>query len=937
MSNYIADDILMHYGVSIVDGAPGRGSGRYPRGSGENPYQNHTAGDFLSRVHEMRKQNLKYTDPKTGQVYTGDTAIAKIMGLSSSQFRVQYTMAKNEERSAKVAAAKRLQLQGMGPNEIGRQMGVNESTVRSWLDEHSEERMKKAEVTAQYLKDAVDSKGMIDVGAGVERELGVSREKLNEALYSLELQGYKVYGGGVPQVTHKGQQTNIKVLCPPGTAHKEIYNFENVHSFKDYDGDILTENGEKRRPRFQYPESMDSSRLQIRYAEEGGLAKDGVIELRRGVQDLSLGESHYAQVRILVDGTHYIKGMAVYSDDMPPGIDAVFNTNKKKGTPVCGPKDNTVLKPIEKDPDNPFGSLIKEKGGQSYYDDPNGKFTDPVTGEKQSLSLINKRSDEADWQDWSDGLPAQFLSKQPRSLITKQLNLSIADRAQEFEEIKNLTQPTVKKKLLEDFADECDSAAVHLKAASLPRQKYEVILPLKTVGDTQVYAPNFRDGEKVALIRYPHGGTFEIPILTVNNKNEEGRRVIGSDSKDAVGISAKVAERLSGADFDGDTVMVIPTGGSIKITSTPRLKDLEGFDPKWDYGPESSGGVPYKRLSKDGTQIEMGKISNLITDMTLKGADEGEIARAVKHSMVVIDAHKHNLDYRRSEKENGIPALKRTYQGRIDERTGKYTESASTLISRANAQQSVEKRQGAPRIEDDGSLSWKLADDLTYVDKKGRTVTRMQESKQMLETKDAMTLSSGTVVENLYAHYANQCKAMANSARKEMKATKDIAYNPSAARVYEEEVKSIRSKVNLASLNQPRERIANAMAVAEIRAKKQANPDMDKKEEKKLSQLALTKARERVGAHREPVSFTDREWEAVNAGAVSKTLLSQAMRYANMDDLRARATPRSHTILSPAKINKMKAMRLSGYTTAEIADELGVSTSTITRAFKEYG
>lgn len=925
MSNYIADDILMHYGVSKLDGAPGRGSGRYPLGSGENPNQGHSASaeDFMTRVQEMRKKGVTFTDPDTGEVFKGDTAIAKTLGLTTTQFRTEVTLAKDEVRAAKVATAKRLKAQGMGPNAIGREMGVNESTVRSLLNEHSEERMNKAQVTADYLREVVEKKGIVDVGAMVERELGVSREKLNEALYILQREGYEVYGGGIPQVTHKGQQTNVKVLCPPGTPHKEMYNFGEIHSVKDYDK-ILVEDGEKIKPRFAYPASMDSSRLQVRYAEDGGIKKDGTIEIRRGVEDLSLGKSHYAQVRILVDGTHYLKGMAFYSDDMPPGVDVIFNTNKRRGTPVCGEGDNTVLKHIKDDPSNPFGALLKEKGGQSYYIAKDGT---------EKLSLVNKTREEGDWQEWKDGLPSQFLSKQPISLAKKQLNMSLAEMNQEFDEICKLTQPTVKKKLLQDFADECDSAAVHLKAASLPRQKYQVILPLTNISDTEVYAPNYRDGEKVALIRYPHAGTFEIPILTVNNKNQEGKRVIGSDTRDVVGINSRVAEQLSGADFDGDTVMVIPTNSRVRIQNRPELEDLKGFDAKWEYGPGSTN-VPYKRLSKDATQIEMGKISNLITDMTLRGADDHEIARAVKHSMVVIDAAKHNLDYKRSEKENGIPALKRTYQGRME--NGKYTESASTLISRAKGQASVLKRKGAPVINpEDGTVSYKLADELYYTDKNGKVKTRTQRSTQMMETDDAMTLSSGTAMENLYAHYANQRKAMANRARKEMMAVKETAYDPAAAKIYAAEAQSIRDKVNVSMLNQPRERIANAMANATIDAKKKAYPDMDKKEEKKLRQIALTEARDQVGAHRTPVVFTDKEWEAVNAGAISKTLLRQAMNYADMDDLRKRATPRTQKETSPAKIANMAAMLRIGYTMREIADKYGISPSTVSKLLKE--
>ena len=105
------------------------------------------------------------------------------------------------------------------------------------------------------------------------------------------------------------------------------------------------------------PTSIDSKRISICYGDEGGLNKDGVIEIRRGVPDLDLGNSHYAQVRILVDGTHYLKGMAMYSDDIPDGVDIVFNTNKKSGTDKMN-----VLKPIKDDPENPFGALIKANG-----------------------------------------------------------------------------------------------------------------------------------------------------------------------------------------------------------------------------------------------------------------------------------------------------------------------------------------------------------------------------------------------------------------------------------------------------------------------------------------------------------------------------------------------------------------------------------------------
>ena len=894
-------DELMHYGMP-------RRSGRYPWGSGKDPYQH--SGDFLSRVEELTKKGMSEKD------------IAESMGLTTSQLRIQKSLAKDERRQLEVDTAKGLREKGYSLNEIAKQMGYkNDSSVRSLLNEQSESRMKQSKETAEFLKKQVAEKGMIDVGVGVERELGISKEKLKTALYMLEMEGYEVYGGGVPQVNNPGKQTNLKVLCSPGTPHKDIFNYENVHTIQEY----TSHDDGKTFDTFKYPASMDSKRLAIRYAEDGGIEKDGLVEIRRGVADLDLGGSHYAQVRIMVDGTHYIKGMAVYSDDLPPGVDVVFNTNKTKDK---GKLD--VLKKIKDDPDNPFGSLIKA-GGQSYYTDKDGN---------KKLSLINKRAEEGDWGEWADKLPSQFLSKQNLSLVKKQLGLAAADKQVEFDEIMSLTNPTVKKALLQSFSDDCDSAAVHLQAAALPRQKYQVILPVPSMRDNEIYAPNYNDGEKVALVRYPHGGLFEIPILTVNNRQKDARKMIGPSVADAVCINSKVAERLSGADFDGDTVMVIPTGGNVRISSKPPLKALEGFDPKMEY-PERPG-MKYMR----NTQTEMGKISNLITDMTLLGANDDELARAVKHSMVVIDAEKHKLDYKKSEADNNIAALKKRYQGHIDE-NGKYKEGAGTLISRAKSQQSVLKRQGSPIIDPEtGKQSWKVADELQYekkvVDKKTgevktKTVTKTQRSTKMFETDDAYSLvsKSKNPVELAYADYANQMKALANRARKEMINTPDIPYNPEAKVKYQREVDSLQAKANIALKNAPRERQAQTLANAIVQAKVKDNPDMTNKEKKKAGQQALDKMRRQVGAKRELVQITDKEWEAIQAGAISTSKLKTIINNADMDKVKQLAMPRSTKQLSQSKINHMATLRASGYTNAQIAQKLGVSTSTVIKYLNE--
>lgn len=1017
----IADEILSYFGISDREdddylehyGTP-RHSGRYPYGSGENPYQH--SGDFLGRISELKKAGFTYTDDD-GKVWTGDNAIAKSMGLTSTEYRRQVSWAGYERRLDQVQRAKSLKADGLGATEIGKQMGLSESTVRSLLNPSSEDRMNQAMNTVNFLREKLNEKGMLDVTSGVETSLGISKERLNLALDYLEkAEGCPVYTGGIPQVNTKGQQTIQKVLCKPGTEHKEIYDYSRVKTIDDYESQ---NDGETFHKKFTYPASLESKRLMVRYADDvgsdgfKGVDKDGVIELRRGCQDLSLGDSRYSQVRILVDGTHYLKGMAVYSDDLPDGVDVVFNTNKKRGTPALGDKTSTVLKPIKKDdPDNPFGSAIKDadKGGQYWY-------TDKKTG-KEKLGLINKRADEGDWDEWANAIPSQFLAKQSLSLAKKQLDLAKKDKLAEFDEYMSITNPTIKKHMLEKFADSCDSAAVHLKAAALPGQRYHVIIPINTLKDNEVYAPNYENGTKLALIRYPHGGRFEIPILTVNNKNALARKMLGTDVVDAVGINHKIADQLSGADFDGDTVMCIPTHdpkGKVKILNKPPLKELEGFDPKLDYGGtikvDADGTEHYYRNGHEypkmkNTGIQMGVISNLITDMTLAGATDSELARAVKHSMVVIDAEKHKLDYKASEKDNNIAALKKKYQAHIDENGNEVYGGASTILSKAKGQESVDKRQGSYRInipgnkdydpsKPDGAKIWKTADDLYYPDRTydkktgimtvktsaGKTIQydvkdpkayakynpvekkdpvtgevsytsgdgtidyrvkrRKQISTKMAETDDAYTLVSKYrhTMELVYADYANDMKSLGNRARIEMVNTGKIPYSSAAKKTYAAEVKSLMDKLDNSDLNKIKERSAQRKANAEISTKKKAYFEANGEELKgetlrKLSQQALNKYRQEVGSisrRDRNIEITDKEWEAIQAGAISENTLKRILAATDIDKLRQRATPKLVNTLSQAQINRAKAMAASNYTLDDIAKKLGVSPSTISK------
>lgn len=896
-------DHLAHYGIK-------RRSGRYPWGSGKNPYQH--SGDFLSRVNELKAKNFTMIDEETGKLLTGEVAIARSMGMSTTAFRARYANAQDERRMLEADKARSMREHGKSLREIADALGYkNDSSVRALLDERIAAKRSKARQTAELLKEKLKEYdgNYIEVGKGAELHLGISRTKLEQALTLLVDEGYEVWAGSVNQQTNLSQKTNTLVLCPPGTPKSAPYEYDKIRILDDtisYDG------GDTFKPAWSYPKSLDSKRLEIKYAEEGGIDKDGVIELRRGVKDLSLGDSNYAQVRILVDGTHYLKGMAVYTDDLPKGVDVRFNTNKSVGTP---PEDvmKSIAKNIAKDPTNPFGSLLKEHGGQYYYVDENGK---------EQLGLINKTREEGEWRKWRDSIPSQFLAKQAPTLIKKQLDLTLADRAAELDEIMSIKNPMLKKNLLTAYALERDSDADHLQAAALPGQKYRVILPVDGLKDNEVYAPEYKNGDRIALVRFPHAGPFEIPILKVNNNVEDGQKRLGTTASDAIGITKKTADQLSGADFDGDTVLTIPLKNGVKINARPPLKQLEGFDPSAEY-PLPEGKKPMSEAYK---QKQMGIVSNLITDMYLKGATDDEVAEVTRHSMVVIDAVKHKLDYRRSAEENHIAYYHEKYQGKAQG-------GASTLLSLAKSPTQIDKRVGSPRINEEGELVYKQTHE-TYIDKNGKEKTRFQEVTKMSQHKDARELSSGTAVEELYADFANGQKALARQARLAIVDTPSPKLDREAARTYAQEVASLDEKLKQVRLNAPREKQAQLLTASKVKAVKQENPDLDKEALKKLRTTTLTEMRRKVGAKRVEIDITDREWQAIESNAISSTKVAQILAKTDLDKLRQRATPRATTDLSQAKINQIASMKAAGFTLSAIAEKLGVSTSTVSKYVK---
>lgn len=975
----LEDDLyLEHYGTP-------RHSGRYPWGSGENPYQHESEG-WLERVTMLEKRGLH------------EHQVAEAMGCTPTQLRTWKAIDKQQRKSLLISECKELYAQGKSYSEIARIKGINSpNTVKNYVNSDKDIKPLQSRATADFLEEQVDKKGFIDIGLGVEKELvsidgdlGITRNKMQEAVELMRADGYTIFTKAQnPQVTNPTQQTArwVAAKFPPGMTEKEkmraFYEARDrgeIMSVAEYHSDDagLTWNAPKP------PVSISSKRIDICYAEDGGIDKDGVIEIRRGVPDLSLGNSHYAQVRIAVDGTHYLKGMAVYADDLPDGVDIRFNTNKTKDIKMID-GSNGVLKPMKKDPNdkskidesNPFGAVIM-RGGQSDYDDPK-------TGEKKQ-SAINKIHDEGDWGGYSKDLPAQFLSKQNTDLIKKQLDYSIKDKQAEYNDILAINNPTIRKYYLEKFAKGCDGRAVDLKASSLPRQTYQVILPVPSLKDNECYAPNFKDGEQVALVRFPHQGTFEIPILTVNNKNKEAIRMLGKDPSDVVGINKTNADRLSGADFDGDDVIVIPTGkgNKVKINNSDPIASLKGYDPKEVYGTKVSydengkeiyinkNGVAITPLTEDLKQRQMGITTNLLTDMTIAGAPIEDIAKATRHAQTIIDAAKHHLDYKQSEQDNDIPSLKKMYQVTYLPDGSLKRGGASTLLSRAGGEASVPEtsgqphynmigkpwydptkpegavllkesgrtyRKGEPIYDEDGNpvlnRKGKQAKDYT----KGEEILALKKTTQMAATDDARTLISAirSEPEILYADYANKLKAMANEARRTYMYTKDITYSPSAHKEYADAVKSLEEKLDQAYRAKPKEARAQNIALGIINQKLDADPNLQAKDIKKIRQIAIETARAQVGSNRDDrrIKITDREWAAIQAGAVAYNTLSKILNNSDPDSLRERATPKTNRGFSDAQVARIKNMHNGYYTIAQIAEIMGCSTSTISKVLKE--
>lgn len=873
-------DRLLHYGVK-------RKSGRYEWGSGEDPYQSN--GGFLKKYDDLKAKGLT------------EKEIASKLNMNTTELRNNITWANTEKRRYLQSQITTLKESGMNNVMIGNKLGISEASVRNYLAPKETFSKVQLEQVQKALSESVEKHGYLDVGAGVERQLGVSRTKFNAAVNKLaKEEGYHIHNIYAERLSDPtgSKTTTVKVLT------------------KEPDISIVRQNSDKIRPldawsddrginisNIEPPIHVDFSRIKVRYAEEGGADKDGLIELRRGVEDLDMGNSKYAQVRIAAGDKSYLKGMTAYSDDdFPKGVDIIFNTNKPQGTPK-----EKVFKDMKDDVDNPFGTtIIRQKG---------------------ALNIVNE---QGDWDTWSTKMSSQFLSKQPLSLIKDRLDATHNSLKKEFDEINSLTNPVVKKHLMDKYIEGLDSKAKHLKAQGLPRTKNHVLLPITDMKANEIYATNFKDGERVVLVRHPHGGKFEIPELVVNNKNPSAKKILG-DAPDAVGIHPSVASKLSGADFDGDTALVIPNDNGM-VKTKRSLKELKNFgDEMHDLYKRD-----YETISPRMKQTQMGVVSNLITDMTIKGASDSELARAVRHSMVVIDSEKHKLDYKQSARDHGIASLKKKYQTHINPETGKVSTGASTLISRSKRLIDISQDEKARELAKD------KVDSKGKVIKKGLSAPEIASKLKISESSVKGYLkgdsfnpdkyASEFAQDTLYSKYIKGIQAIKNEAVKTSSAIKKPDYSKEAAKLYASEVKSLNDKLNTALLNAPRERQAQLLtnSLYYSNYKKDMSPD----DVKKLKSRSLARARETVGAKRDQIKITETEWEAIQARAISSTKLQQILNNADIDVVRKLATPKSST-LNDSRIARAKSMIDNGYTYAQVAQQLGVSTSTIRDAISE--
>lgn len=880
-------------------------------GTKEHPYD--TANAFLEALAQFKAGGG--TDKEFGDY----------LGLSSSNFRDMKSAAKNDVLSENIKSLNDMINRGNSLRSAAAALGVPEATARGWLSTKSNKGGSQIDSITSELRNMLADGKYVDIGEGSEYILGVSTEKLRAAVKKLETEGYHVINYYQRQMTSINK-TQMKVLVPADVESVDVRKDKSKISPPLFYMDSSTGKAEK----FERPRSISSNRVQVLAADDPhplggvGIDRDGLIEVRRGVPELSLGKANYAQVRILVDGNKYLKGMCVYAPEgsLPDGIDVRFNSNK--------PTAEKGYKEAKSNPNNPFGANIKEDDelmlAQRHYIDKDGN---------RQLSCLNIVSEEGTWFEWSKSLASQVLSKQRIDVIKRQLDSSLNANYRSYLKIMEIENEDIRAKMLDDLAGKIDQNAVALKGAAFNRQAAHVIIPNPDLKPGEIYAPNYRDGESCVLIRFPHGGLFEIPAVKVNNKSKSSKELIGN-SIDAICMNPVDAKTLSGADFDGDTVQVIPNNDGAMIRMEAQ-KDLQDFDP----GIYKLGNYPNEKPLKNkerGYQY-MGSITNLITDMSMMGADVKDLVAATKFSMVAIDAWKHGYAVKPAWKELGIDDLIKKY------RHGK--RGASTIISRTKSpvyvpeQRLVTNKYEVPK---DRLKDWEAGKPV-YIP----TGRKKFDKKTGEYVVAQMTVDKGSVQdprnlvghlspkEDVYADFAYNMHELANSCRKEARMAAAYQKDVNATNKYADAVESIKAKVISRKRKSPYERLAQLIAEADLQVKISDAPELtdNPKELKKAAAASLERARKKIQLTDVDITLTDEEWEALFSNALTSDMFNYVLRHCDPIELSKRALHESDPVMSENMVKRINEMSKNGYSRLEIAEHTGFTLKQLKEVIKE--
>lgn len=130
--------------------------------------------------------------------------------------------------------------------------------------------------------------------------------------------------------------------------------------------------------RYEFHKILDTNRIE--FVEDPMF--EGIIFIRENVPDLDLGGKHYAQIRLLTSENTLIKGMAMFSIDIPDGKDVVVHYNAKYKMQTIVPITEESSIKVE---------LLNDGVDSCIYD--------------------MERKIDYDWSEWRKSLSTQFLSK----------------------------------------------------------------------------------------------------------------------------------------------------------------------------------------------------------------------------------------------------------------------------------------------------------------------------------------------------------------------------------------------------------------------------------------------------------------------------------------------------------------------------------------------